>query len=468
VPLPNELTINAYTGAPSAPRSPLDTVLAQRFAFGPRVAAYQPTLAPPPPADLADWAHPDVGWSLVLPTVSGWNDAQLALPTDQPPCIQQLWEARGRPDLLRYDPAWIQRHSLIHKPKIGAPIALAGAPRGLKPDALPFYLLIVGEPEAIPWDIQYVLNETRAVGRLALTGDALDRYVAALQSGWAGAGCDIRSPFVWAVDHGGTDISRTMCDALAAPVFAKYHLDSDLQAGATMAGGIGQTATAAELLRGLARNPGVVVTTSHGKTGPLVNGRMPREELGWLVDSDHQAIDPAKLIGPWQPDGAIWYAHACCSAGSHSPSRYRGLFGADSPIGKVLDDVATAGSTVAPLPQALLGAARPARAFIGQVEPTFNWTLQHPANLQYLTNDLQNCLYGGIYSAKPPKPVGLAFREHYQRVLGLAAEYALNLALFNGGAPGSPETLVLYAQLAMCDIRSMVILGDPTVSLPGL
>lgn len=464
MPLPGLLTVNAYTGDPADARSPLDATRARRFALGVKASGYQPTLAPEAPADLTVWPSPEVGWTLVLPTVPGWSNAQLAEPTDQRQCIQDLWNERGRPAVLRYDPTWDHRHSLILKPAIEAPVALAGAPRGLAPAALPYYLLIVGGPEAVPWDIQFLLNETRAVGRLALEGKALDRYVARLRDGWAGSACDIRSPFVWAVDHGPDDITRTMCDSLARPVFAKYSGDPDL-AGATMSGGRDTAATADDLRAGLGRKPGVVVTTSHGMTGPLDDPAALRRQLGWLVDSNHEAVDPSSLFEAWEPDGAVWYAHACCSAGSRSPSHFSGLFDVATSIGRILAGVAASGSAVAPLPQALLGAKQPARGFVGHVEPTFNWTLQHPDNRQFLTSSLQTFLYDNLYRGQP---IGHAMRVHYERVLGLAAEHDLSRDLFNSGGAGDHETLLLYSQVAMRDIRSTVLLGDPTVALPKM
>jgi hypothetical protein len=40
------------------------------------------------------------------------------------------------------------------------------------------------------------------------------------------------------------------------------------------------------------------------------------------------------LLAEWQPDGAIWFAQACCSAGSDSPTAYAGLF----EVGSLLDE----------------------------------------------------------------------------------------------------------------------------------
>jgi AcrR family transcriptional regulator len=61
-------------------------------------------------------------------------------------------------------------------------------------------------------------------------------------------------------------------------------------------------------------------------------------------------------------------------------------------IDTVLNGIAALGNRVAPLPTALLGAKKPARAFVGHVEPTFDWTLQNPDTNQILTDSIQKAL----------------------------------------------------------------------------
>ena len=72
--------------------------------------------------------------------------------------------------------------------------------------------------------------------------------------------------------------------------------------------------------------------------GPV--GAPDPERLGWLVDADRAPTDPATLLGNWQPGGAVWYAHACCGAGSDAPSTFTGLFAKDSALDRMLSEVA--------------------------------------------------------------------------------------------------------------------------------
>ena len=47
------------------------------------------------------------------------------------------------------------------------------------------------------------------------------------------------------------------------------------------------------------------------------------------------------------------------------------------------------GAFTTPLPRALLGATRPLRAFVGHVEPTFDWTLRQRQTGEHLTFPLE-------------------------------------------------------------------------------
>ena len=99
-----------------------------------------------------------------------------------------------------------------------------------------------------------------------------------------------------------------------------------------------------------------MVTTSHGKTGPLADPAAMLRDLGKPVGNDHALLEPEPLLGAWEPDGAIWYAHACCGAGCDGATIFRGLLAPGSPVDALLEGIAGLGPHVAPLPLALLGA----------------------------------------------------------------------------------------------------------------
>jgi hypothetical protein len=211
-------------------------------------------------------------------------------------------------------------------------------------------------------------------------------------------------------------------------------------------------------------SPALVVTTSHGRTGPLDNVDLMRETLGLPVDANHATLDIDALLAAWSPEGAIWYAQACCSAGSDGATSYADLLEPGSLADRVVTGVANLGSAVAPLPRRLLGAEKPLRAFVGHVEPTFDWTLLDQGTNQFLTAPLVDAMYPNLYRRNP---LGLALDAHYEGVGVLYGNLAQSRSDVNQAIPGARDAATYY-RLTATDRESLVILGDPTVVLPPL
>jgi hypothetical protein len=329
------------------------------------------------------------------------------------------------------------------------------------------YLLICASPSEIPWQVQYALNPVRHVGRLDLDVEGLGHYVQALLGSWSDSAARYDSPLVWSVDHGGGDITTLMRQVVGHPVFGRLRADTDMPNARYLDGSLGK-ATVAELVAALAAQPpSLVVTSSHGMTGPLDDHVAMRRDLGALVDQAHALVTRDSLLARgWQPDGAVWFAQACCSAGADQPSAYEGLFASGSVVDDVLMAVAALGAVTSPLSRALLGAGKPLRAFIGQVEPTFNWTMSFPPNQQALTSDLEAAVYDGICSGLP---IGLAMGRYYQPIGSLLINHGRALRQFNtsaGRAAATALDMALYSKVTAYDRASTVILGDPTVAIP--
>ncbi|MEV4174073.1 hypothetical protein [Nonomuraea sp. NPDC049709] len=455
------VAINAWTGREAATGEPVGrTEWALAGTVLPPVGRARPR-----PKNEWDWCDPRVGWGLVLPHRPGLTNAQLAVAVDAPTPIQRLVAARSGAKVLRYMPGTTWGSWTLRDYATGSQPPIATAPEGTDPGSLPAYLLIYAGPEEIPWEVQYHLNPVRNVGRLHLTGPALENYVNALLSDWRGSAARYDSPVVWAVDHGGGDITTIMRETLAEPLHAAFVADGEM-GRATMLEGPAATA------RGLAAtldaaSPLVVVTTSHGLTGPLDQPDLMRSTLGALVDAAHEPLDPAGLLSSWEPDGMIWLAQACCSAGAAAPSMYRGLFDPAEPVGEVIEAVAALGPMVAPLPTALLGAPRPARAFIGQVEPTFDWTLYFPLTGQWQSGSLRDAVYQNLCRGEP---AGYALREVYQPIGSLLQSHSRSVGRYNGLPPGAASRqaveVALYNKATAYDRASTVLLGDPTVAVP--
>ena len=205
------------------------------------------------------------------------------------------------------------------------------------------------------------------MGRLDLTiEEGLANYIDALIDDWNVPDmANPAKPVVWSTNWGLPDITFLMAHVIGAKLDAKFSLDEELRERTWLTGtGATYEALVAALLD---KRPGLICTTSHGKTGPLNDRAATIANLGSPVDNARRCLEVSALDA-WSPGGAIWYSHACCSAGSDVVTRYSGLIAPTQRGGALLRGVAeVAGARVAPLPRKLLGRSNPLRAFVGLV-----------------------------------------------------------------------------------------------------
>jgi hypothetical protein len=459
VPLSNGIALNAFTGEKDEVAGPLAPKAERWGSYGDMLAKQEP-LEPDPEADLSDWTNPEVGWGVVLPDRDDYSPQDKAAAADAPRPVRELLAERPGAPVLRYRPDLgtdkLTRHfpdGTAQSPKVGL------TPFGTGKGHLPLYLLIVGTPAEVPWDLQYSLNRRHHVGRLALSEEGLANYVRALIDGWTTAPTDPGRPLIWSVS---TDsMTKKMDVTISAQLEAAFGGDAELKGRTVIRGG----ATHAALLDALrTTTPSVVMTSSHGRTGPLDDQGAMRAQLGLPVDAERRALDIEALLAAWSPGGAVWYAQACCSAGSNAGTSYDGLLAKDTLPQLVVSAVAGLGAQVAPLPSRLLGAPSPLRAFVGHVEPTFDWTLLAQDTGQFLTGPLVAAMYPKLYRRRP---VGRALEDHYRGVAELYSKLEEARKEINKMIPGARERAT-YSKLTALDRESLVILGDPTAVIPPL
>lgn len=455
---PPSLRVNAWWGESSEQHLPANTI----WGLNPHAFRSAQWLAPPEAPDERDWRHPDVGWGVVLPDNDEADVVAKASGHDAPEPIRDLLAARPGAPVLRYRPDLRVGYLRRYYADGSVQDLSAQAPKpGIEKGRVPQYLLICASPATIPWAVQYALNMSCCVGRLDLDEAGLRNYVTALINGFEAP--NARAPLLWSVDHGHPDITWLMARVIGRKLFESYAQDTDLT-GARWLGDA--DATIASLVGKVAEDqPALIVTTSHGNTGPLNDAAQLRAQLGGMVDVDHATLTAAHLADD-DAAGAIWYAHACCSAGSDAQTRYAGLLPADGAVGGMLAGVAaSAGAMSAPLPRALLGRPKPLRAFVGHVEPTFDWTLRDPQNGQVLTHVLVACLWNELYRSGPRTPIGLALTRLYREAGSFLGGWRSAMEDVGNAVPHA-SNWALYCQLVAMDRQTLVILGDPTVTLP--
>lgn len=415
-------------------------------------------LKPPAPPAYHDWTDAEVGWGLVVPDNDQLIAADKAVGRDLPRPLQSLL-AHRRGAILRYR----AENALDYLRRYTADgdcydLKLAGSERGTGEYCLPYYLLLYGGPADIPWEVQFHLNLSSAVGRLHLTDAALESYVDALMRPINANG---GAAVIWAADHGPDDITSLLYEAVAKPIATCLRQDPDLTDGTLLLHSrSGSPASCDALIAALeSRTPGLIVTTSHGAVPSDPDGYETR--LGLPMDDNHIPIDPVRLLSRWQPDGAIWYAHACCSAGSDKGSSFSGLLAEGSKAAAVFALLTAHDAAIAPLATALLSAASPARAVIGHVEPTFDLTVRDGETGQALTDALTKALYRNLYQ---PYPVGHCLRAWYAQAGVYLDRHASSINDFNHGLNHVVDR-ALVSRIAAADHRSLVIIGDPAAML---
>jgi len=336
------------------------------------------------------------------------------------------------------------------------------------PRQLPYYLLLVGGPQDIPFSFQYDLDLRRAVGRLDLdTPEAYAAYAASVvenEQAWSG----VRSPggapgarrAAFFCPSNSDRISQRMRHELVDNLLAR--LASEPASGWQLLPVVDDGATREELqsLLGGAGKPDFLFTACHGLVFPA-NDERQRDKQGALLcraDAVRQPLEAAvaasDITDEACPSGLIALHFACYSAGTPA----RDEFGpAHTPIALL--------PFTARLPQRLLGHPRGgALAVIGHVERawTYSFTGYGKAPQLNTFEDLIRRLLRG-------EPVGRALELINFRYAEMAAELLTLRELEElEPAKGARDALLASVYCAAKDARNFVVLGDPAVRLfPG-
>lgn len=326
---------------------------------------------------------------------------------------------------------------------------------------VPYYILIVGGPDAIPFSFQYELGVNYAVGRLHFDAvDAYRHYADSVVAGEAVAdGATPRRASFFGVcndDDRATQMSRTMLVeplalALEARHQAKWQFERVFDANATKSG----------LAKCLQGSPSLLFTASHGMAFPKGHADQGAHQ-GALLCQDWQgplvhrgAIDRSLYFsGDDVPDstnlaGAVVFHFAC--------------YGAGTPL---YDDFGAAGTRteittvpfIARLPQRLLG--KPgggALAVIGHVERAWSYSFASP-DFGAQTKSFEMCLHALMSGLR----IGAAMDAFAMRHAALAV--GLNRILDDIRHGARVDDYKVAGQWTMHnDARNYVILGDPAV-----
>jgi hypothetical protein len=414
------------------------------------------------PTDVDPTDLSQAGWAVVLTPDT---------PESVRKALQPLIELRGRqapPDrhkVLEYRAgesreAWLSRYGAR-----GADVV---------PTRVPYYVLLVGGPEAIPFEFQFLLDIDYAVGRLAFDRpEDYGRYAEAVVAYETGAGvANGKEVVYWGTRHDGDAATELSADRLVRPLDEGLPASPGDDAIPAVAGKLkfrsrsfrGEEATKANLLEVLhARKqapPSFLFTASHGMGGWPKGDARQRPGQGALLCQD------------WPGFGRIKPDYYLAAADVEADARLQGLiafvfacYGAGTPrYDPFLKDLAggpvevAAAPFVSALAQRLLAGG--ALAVIGHVERAWAYSIQPQGvgpQLQPFRNLMVRALRG--------EPVGHTTLDFSQRYATYSADLLNQLDPSVPGAQRPTDEALAWTWVERNDAQNYLVLGDPAVRL---
>jgi len=430
------------------------------------------------------WVDPanlsEAGWGVIFPAT--WPNArQKALEAALAPLLQLRAGQAGEFYRL-YAGAEGYRPGDTAGGFLRRPPRCADAANPASPDetGVPYYLLLVGSPEEIPFEFQYQLDVQYAVGRLDFGEDiaAYTNYARNVVAAEAAPARVHPQVVFFGTENPGDVATSLSAKHLVAPL--SRHIRSRTAGSAwqvlRVAPAHATKANLARILR-LEMPPALLFTATHGIEFPAGH---PRQRLDqgallcqdWTGEVGEVSPDTYFSAGDVTDDlnlrGMILFAFACFGAGTpHYDEYHRAAFRASS---RAIAEV----PFVAALPKALLALRdRGALAVVGHVERSWGLSFLsempiRPEGMAGRKREHVEVFAAAIELILAGQPVGAALDYFNTRHAAIATE--LVYLYDHMRDPPTVEDIYRLAELwtAHNDARGYIIIGDPAVRLSGV
>jgi len=331
------------------------------------------------------------------------------------------------------------------------------------PSKVPYYLLIVGSPEAIPFHFQYQLEVQYAVGRIDFGEDyeAYANYARNVVAAEHGEVDQSKQAVFFGVANPGDKATEMSTTHLVQPLLTKFQDKTGpdkVLSGWEIRSLLSSDATKANLLQAMTEdNSAFIFTASHGLEFSPDSAKRQQERQGALLCQEWKSGDRGEIpanhyvcgadLTDSDLSGLIAFFFACYGAGTPRYDEYAKQGRERKAIAK--------NAFVAALPQAML--KQGALAVIGHVERAWATSFLDRRS-EYVTvfeSTIERLLKG--------YPVGWAMEYFNNSYAALSSELTMALSI-----PTSRNNKAEIAQawIANNDARGYIVIGDPAVRLP--
>ena len=352
---------------------------------------------------------------------------------------------------------------------------LGTSPGVIDPETLPYYLLIVGGPDEVPYALQYALSINRAVGRIAFDDLAGYRRYADSVVAAEAHGTD-RPHEVRVLSVEGHDLAtRLLAQHLVDPLLEhlEEHLENLPEERRWSLRALRGTKADKQAFRRLFQGddtPALALVSCHGLAleadnpqqrslqGALICQKDKEDTLNQYLFHLHD-IPRFDQVAASPIHGLVAFCFACYGAGTPLEDDYPQESSGDDP--HLFARRLTPEPFVAAWPQALLEEG--ALAVVGHVDR--GWTLSFAWSLGHRYTEAGRSLEDTIRQLIDGHRLGHAMRALHRRYAAIAAHLTRPMDALRRGAKVNRRRLA-STWTAHHDARNFVILGDPAV-YPG-